>query len=233
MRKLALAALLAAVLGGCARRWEAPRLRTFQPAASVPPATLCGECHTDAFRSWRSSRHGDPGRMARIPVASLRECEACHTPSGEHLQDPEGASPPRIDTLSRSEQNTLCGKCHYSQEIFGRKAINPHDRHGLLTDAGLEGRSRQLTCLDCHDPHGGRAALLTTARALVCYRCHRTAIVTMGIFQPLNYLTLGKACQACHTVHGGSALSRWLRMGTGVCVVCHVTGVALVGEDGE
>ena len=53
----------------------------------------------------------------------------------------------------------------------------------------------------------------------------------MGIFQPFNYLTVGKMCQACHTVHGGSASERWGRMGVGFCVICHFAGVALVGGD--
>ncbi len=75
--------------------------------------------------------------------------------------------------------------------------------------------------------------MLAGARAHVCFRCHKTAIVTMGVFQPVNYLTFGKACQACHTVHGGSGLAKVARMSTGVCVVCHFGGIAITGGEGE
>ena len=73
--------------------------------------------------------------------------------------------------------------------------------------------------------------MLVRIKAHSCYERRTSAIITMGIFQPFNYLTVGKMCQACHTVHGGSASERWGRMGAGSCIICHVTGVALVGGD--
>jgi predicted CXXCH cytochrome family protein len=66
--------------------------------------------------------------------------------------------------------------------------------------------------------------MLKRIRAHVCFDCHKTAIATMGIFQPVNYVTFGKACQACHTVHGGRTASKVARMTVGVCIVCHIPG---------
>jgi DNA-nicking Smr family endonuclease len=41
---------------------------------------------------------------------------------------------------SRSERNkTRSGKCHYNQNIFGRDAVNPHDKHALYKSVGFEG----------------------------------------------------------------------------------------------
>jgi hypothetical protein len=71
--------------------------------------------------------------------------------------------------------------------------------------------------------------VLVRIKAHICFECHTSAIVTMGIFQPFNYLTFGKMCQACQTVHGGSASERWGHMGVGFCVICHFAGVAIVG----
>jgi predicted CXXCH cytochrome family protein len=72
--------------------------------------------------------------------------------------------------------------------------------------------------------------MLVRIKAHICYECHTSAMVTMGIlFQVPNWLTNGYMCQACHTVHGGSDSERWGRMGVGFCVVCHFVGVALVG----
>jgi len=168
--------------------------------------------------------------MARIPLEELRECGACHENAAAHVQAPGPATTPTITALTRTEQNTICGKCHYNQALFGSRAINPHDKHGLFMSVGLEGRQRQISCLDCHSGHHGGSAMLVSIKAHICFTCHREAIVTMGVFQPFNYLFAGKACQGCHTVHGGSAGEQWGRMGVGFCIVCHVVGTSLVGD---
>ena len=41
-------------------------------------------------------------------------------------------------------QNNTCGKGHYNQDIFGSKAINPHDKHALFMSVGLEGKKNEL-----------------------------------------------------------------------------------------
>jgi predicted CXXCH cytochrome family protein len=169
--------------------------------------------------------------MAGVKLEELRGCGACHENSLAHSQDPETITPSNPSSLDKASQNAVCGKCHYSQEILGRRAINPRDRHGLLTNAGFEGHSKLLSCLECHSPHAGHSKMLAGARAHVCFKCHKSAIVTMGVFQPFNYLTFGKACQACHTVHGGSPVSKAARMGVGVCVVCHFGGIAITGGE--
>jgi len=45
--------------------------------------------------------------------------------------------------MTKTERNTLCGKCHDNQNPFSGKAINPHDRHALFADVGLEGWKQQ------------------------------------------------------------------------------------------
>jgi predicted CXXCH cytochrome family protein len=220
--------LIVGVLIGCARTWESPSLEKYRPASSVPPASVCQSCHQSQYDAWKENRHSSEERMVRIAVEELRECEACHTGTTSHAQNPQANVPPKIDKLSKTEQNTLCGKCHYSQKLFGSHAINPHDKHGLFASVGFEGHQQQLSCLDCHSGHQGKSEMLVSIKAHLCYKCHKRAIVTMGIFQPFSYLSFGKACQACHSVHGGSSGAKWARMGTGVCVVCHFVGVAIV-----
>ena len=72
--------------------------------------------------------------------------------------------------------------------------------------------------------------MLASIKAHICFTCHKEAIVTMGVFQPFNYLFLGKACQACHAIHGGSSGAQAARMGAGFCVVCHVVGTSVLGN---
>lgn len=227
-RYLLLIAVFVLAVAGCARTWDEPSIDGYRTDSQVPPASVCQTCHKDQYDSWKKNRHGSEEYMSRIPVKGLHECEACHTNTSAHAQNPSAAVPTKIAGLPKTEQNNICGKCHYSQKLFGRKAINPHDKHAIYKSVGFEGFEKQLSCLDCHSGHRGRSEMLQSAKAHICFKCHKSAIATMGVFQPLNYLFFGKACQACHTVHGGSKGERWGRMGAGVCVVCHFVGVALV-----
>jgi predicted CXXCH cytochrome family protein len=82
-----------------------------------------------------------------------------------------------------------------------------------------------LSCLDCHAGHSARRNMLRGLQAHICFRCHKRAIVTMGIFQPLNYLTAGKTCTSCHAAHGTTKGGHAARMTLGIgatCVVCHI-----------
>jgi len=42
--------------------------------------------------------------------------------------------------------------------------------------------------------------MLVSITAPVGFTCHKEAIVTMGVFQPFNYLFFGKTCQAYHMI---------------------------------
>ncbi len=229
MRSLLIVLLLTgAFIDGCARTWPYQELESFQPASDVPPAAVCKTCHAEQFVTWSRTRHGEASRMERISVAGLRECGACHGDLSAHAADPAAAKPAPIGAMTKSEKNMLCGKCHYNQRLFGSRAINPHDKHALFSNVALEGQNKQIACLDCHSGHKGGSDMLVRIKAHICYECHTSAMFTMAIFQPFNYLTFGKMCQACHTVHGGSPGERWGRMGVGFCIICHFTGVALV-----
>jgi len=228
MRKIIILFFLVLFIAvGCARTWVYQPIDTFRPAGAVPPSTICQPCHQEQYDAWKKNRHSEEKYMAKIPVAELHECGACHEGLTEHAADPESSKPRDIASLTKTEKNTLCGKCHYNQQIFGNKAINPHDKHALFANVALEGQPKQIACLDCHSGHKGGSEMLVRIKAHICYECHTSAMITMGIFQPFNYLFFGKACQACHTVHGGSAGERWGRMSVGFCIICHFTGTAI------
>ncbi len=225
---LLLASLIA--LSGCApRTWQFTPIDTFKPAETVPPAAACQMCHQKEYESWMKTRHASATHMAVVPIQDLRECGACHTGLATQAADSSVKPGPLPEAMSKTERNTLCGKCHFNQKLLDSMAINPDDKHALFMSVGFEGKKEQITCLDCHSGHQGGADMLQSIKAHVCFKCHKAAIVTMGVFQPFNYLTFGKACQACHAIHGGSSGEQAARMGIGVCVVCHVVGTSLVG----
>ena len=213
-------ALLAA-LSGCSRHWDYPDAKSLETGLKPLDPEVCQTCHKDEYDTWKKTAHSVQRRMDRIPSASLRNCNVCHDVLPEHSTSPTEANTSNPVKLTKTAQNQLCGRCHYNQELFGSQAINPRDRHGMFMDVGLEGRKKQVSCLDCHEPHHGKSAMLGSIKAHACFKCHKAAIVTMGIFQPFNYLSFGKMCQACHTIHGGSTAAKNTRMGVGFCIICH------------
>jgi len=214
-------------LSGCSRRWDYPDAKSLDTGLKPLEPEVCQSCHKDEYDTWKRTAHSVARRMDKIPAGSLRNCNTCHDVKPEHSTSPTGGNTSNPANLSKTDQNLLCGRCHYNQEIFGYKAINPHDRHGMFMDVGLEECKRQISCLDCHAGHHGKSAMLRNIKAHACFRCHKAAIVTMGIFQPFNYLTFGKMCQACHTIHGGSTAAKSTRMGVGVCIICHFSTAGL------
>jgi len=144
------------VVAGCAGTWMSLPIESFKPSEAVPPSSVCQPCHQDQFDSWKRTRHSEEKYMARIPVMELHECGACHGDLTAHAADPQGKRPPRVAAMTKTEKNTLCGKCHYSQTLFGGKAINPHGKHSLFANVALEGQPKQIACLDCHSGHKGK-----------------------------------------------------------------------------
>jgi predicted CXXCH cytochrome family protein len=219
--------LLALALAGCSTPGKGvhPKLAEPSPAISGPRAANCIICHKQQYETWKATSHADVAAMATIPGVQRLECSACHDDLPAHVASPHESRPPDITAMSKSDQNRVCGRCHFSSDMPGRKGINLDHRHGLLTSVGFEGKKRQLSCLDCHKIHGGKGDMLRGMHAHTCFRCHKEAIVTMGVFQPLNYVAAGKICTACHATHGASTLGHAARMTVGVgatCIVCHI-----------
>lgn len=219
--------LLAVLVAGCSSTgtWKYTPLTAIPVEPRVPRAASCGECHEAEYSTWKKNDHGDPKAMAAITVPQLRECGACHENLAAHLAAPENQQPRALARLTKTEQNEACGNCHYNKQLLGRKAINPHNDHGLFTSVGYQGKKEQISCLDCHQGHGQKDSMLQTIEAHVCFQCHKEAIVTMGIFQPVNYVAEGEVCFACHAPHGTSKGGQAARMTTGVvatCIPCHL-----------
>ena len=227
-KALGLCFLIALILIGCSRTWNYTELEEFSVDTNSPPALDCRECHQREYDSWKATKHANSSHMQAIPLDQLQGCGACHGNLTSHKNEPATNVPPDLPELGKAEQNVVCGKCHYNKELLGKKAINPHDKHGLFMSVGFEGKKRQISCLDCHSGHKGKGDMLHGIRAHTCFKCHKEAIVTMGVFQLPNYLSAGKVCLGCHPPHGGTFVGKSARMITGAlltCVICHPTGL--------
>ncbi|NVN99869.1 MAG: cytochrome c3 family protein [Geobacteraceae bacterium] len=102
---------------------------------------LCFDCHKEKQAEFKSFKflHG--------PIAADM-CEVCH--------DPHSSENP--DQLHQSV-NRLCLSCHESVGK-GVHAIALGDGSGHpiseKTDPSEKGKGRELSCISCHDPHGGK-----------------------------------------------------------------------------
>ncbi|HEY5975226.1 MAG TPA: cytochrome c3 family protein [Geobacteraceae bacterium] len=135
-----------------------------QPKYATPrrDASLCNECHADkgAELKKRKYLHG--------PVAAGM-CEICHDPHGSE-------NPAQL----RQPINQLCLSCH---EQVGKEPhitqVTAGQSHPLSDkpDPSDRGRGRPMSCVSCHNPHGGdvRYYFQNNAedRMQLCQMCHR------------------------------------------------------------
>lgn len=126
---------------------------------------LCGECHVETMKkikAWKL-RHG--------PV-DAGMCEICHDSHGSatfgHLKMPV---------------NTLCLSCH--EKISQEPHVNPSAFAGSAAghplsgkpDIGPKGNGREISCVSCHEPHGGDYRYYfqnnKEGRMTLCQYCHK------------------------------------------------------------
>lgn len=161
--------------------------------SDVPPEDQNARC---------LSCHQDTGRMhwqgSAHESADLL-CTSCHL-----IHQPDGV-------LHKAREMDVCTTCHVRVRADIYKAYAHPIRQG------------QLTCSDCHSPHGS-----TTDKALnrltlnqQCYSCHAEK---RGPFL-WEHEPAAEDCSSCHYPHGSNNPALLVRRGPMLCKECHqVTG---------
>ena len=168
---------------------------------------VCLWCHakSDHVRNWFASAH----------AAQDVRCIDCHTiheggphaertafvaSGGEVLREPRA-----ID--SRRMQNDKCLQCHRKQDA---QANLPY-HHPI--------REAKMTCVDCHDPHGGSAGNnLNSANAnQLCFQCHAEY---QGPFS-YQHPPVNEDCMKCHSPHGSPNQNMLVISQPALCLQCH------------
>ncbi len=111
----------------------------------------CFECHVEKKEAVESS-------SVIHPVAG--ECMTCHSPHS--TED---------DHLLKTRTFNLCVGCH---ETY--KANHPVERHPVRLATITEGDGSVISCVSCHEPHGGKNPALVKVsggRMAICLQCHR------------------------------------------------------------
>jgi DmsE family decaheme c-type cytochrome len=125
-------------------------------------------------------------------------CSDCHNPMARFSGD---------GLLAKRSINDTCAQCHNDVRMqFSRRSHMPL----------AEG---QMSCVDCHNPHGSLTApLLKTATVNeTCYQCHAEK---RGPFL-FEHAPVRQNCLTCHTPHGSNQHALLVAPVPFLCQQCH------------
>ena len=125
-------------------------------------------------------------------------CSDCHNPMGKF--SPEGS-------MARASINETCATCHRDiRAQFDRRSHMPLP----------EG---QMTCADCHNPHGSLTSPLLKTNTVneTCTQCHAEK---RGPFL-FEHAPVRGSCLNCHAPHGSNQLSLLVAPMPFLCQQCH------------
>jgi len=192
----------------------------------------CESCHGSGVQHIEG---GDPALIinpAKSDQFGAQMCMTCHQDS-------------RFDDWAFSHHNSAdvnCASCHqvHSTNMQPTKKDTPelcYDCHSSIRQAAYmpshhpvaEGK---VSCLDCHDVHGGQAALtMDGTRRELCLSCHA------DIEGPWVYEhdPVMEDCMICHTPHGSVADNLLKQNQPSLCLSCHPMHFHAVSEgvDGD
>ncbi len=166
----------------------------------------CMLCHEDLGRNFLTTNH------ARLVVSDETGfelgCEACHGPGGLHSM--EGGGSHLIHNPGRNP--ATCLQCH--MEVQAQFSL-PHSHP--VADG-------QLSCVDCHDPHGDEEKELFAEGILAresgsCAECHPTQA---GPFV-FEHEAMRDGCTTCHETHGSTNDKMLKVRNANLCLQCHFT----------
>jgi len=167
----------------------------------------CLWCHakSDHVRNWSSGAHA--ARDVRcidchtIHEGGLRGERTAFVSSGGEVRH----EPRPIE--SRREQNDKCLQCHKKQDA---QANLPY-HHPI--------REAKMSCVDCHDPHGGSAGnnLNSASANALCLQCHSEY---QGPFS-YQHPPVSEDCMKCHSPHGSPNQNLLTVSQPALCLQCH------------
>jgi len=188
----------------------------------------CQACHGPASAHLRNPR--EPRSIIRFthrsatPVSEQNaQCQNCH----------KGGQRIFWSGSVHQKQDLACSDCHNPQATFSargltaRRSINETCFQCHLTKrAEFRRRSHkpllegQLSCTDCHNPHGSTAQALLKANSVneTCFTCHADK---RGPFL-FEHAPVRDSCLNCHAPHGSNHENLLVTPGPLLCQQCHI-----------
>lgn len=192
--------------------WSAPGVDgNGQPAELMGPE-VCQQCHWDRFESYENSPHGLA--LDRRTPAGRQACETCHGAGGNHVAGGGGRGVGGMRTFDLEKM---------SVEAINGVCLDCHSRGIVALWHGSMHQSRNLSCVNCHNVHGGHDKLLREpSQPQLCTTCHQQ--IRAQLLRPSHHpIREGKlVCTDCHNPHG-TATERLISATTinDKCYECH------------
>jgi len=140
-------------------------------------ASTCGKCHSDVYKTYAQSIHGQAVSKGVLQAATCTDCHSEH----RILAPGDPGSPVYMANVSQE----ACSRCHADTQLMAGFNL-PSDRvptyedsyHGL---AAHEGRQTVANCASCHGVHNiypssdPRSTVNHANLAKTCGQCHTDA----------------------------------------------------------
>lgn len=148
-------------------------------------------------------------------TATSKICLGCHE-SGDRAH---------WRSSTHSAEGLGCTSCHAihgdNKKVGKSVCANCHPRHEakLQRTEHMPMREGMLTCMDCHNPHGGTGPSQLRAASVneTCYRCHAEKRGPMLFEHP----PVRENCANCHEPHGSNHAYLLKNKAPYLCQGCH------------
>jgi DmsE family decaheme c-type cytochrome len=178
----------------------------FARATYVKDKQICAGCHEESMAAYQHTEHARIFEYGPKGALEARDCEACHGPRSEHVENPDAGL-----AMTGEHYSAVCLQCH-----------NGGDR--LYWQSSLH-NAAHVNCTSCHtvmEKKSNRALLAAADEPAVCYSCHTNVRAQMqkSYHHPVREGRID--CSGCHNVHGSPGRGM-LAKGTvnETCYSCH------------
>ena len=175
-----------------AEEGDSSLIRTFGSISPAEVARTCTSCHSGLDMTYWN---GSTHQTMKLDCTS---CHAVHKPWTDDR------------ALVNKNKTDACLSCHPAQ----RKSLNQRSNHPI--------KFGQMSCDDCHDPHG-TATVASIGSLSVndkCWECHAE---TRGPFL-WNHAPVQEDCTKCHASHGSNQAMLLKVSAPRLCQSCHLFG---------
>ncbi len=199
------------------------RVFTYNPRTQIE-ARGCESCHGPGSNHVRVA--GELDYTGPLYIRNFKHkndmdevvgtCMACHQGgmrmhwrSSEHAMAGVGCTGcHKIHSTEKTNTMEVCFGCHKTERAKLQRSIHMPIREG------------KITCMDCHNPHGGIGpSLLKTASVNeTCYQCHQDKRGPHIFEHP----PVQDSCVNCHDPHGSNYVRLLKKKPPYLCQQCHV-----------
>ncbi len=158
--------------------------------AAADDSVSCTDCHDDK----------QDAKYVHYP-AEEGDCEVCHEPTPEHLEEggPGG--------MKTNRTASACYQCHDAKD------------EGKNVHPALE---MEDECVQCHNPHGSDyEKFLVMPENKLCFECHDPVPAGADEGSEHSVVTDAKSCLNCHNPHSSDEDSLLLAGPKTLCLRCH------------